>query len=171
MPLPPRPSGRHGDRGGIALGAIAILLGSAALGLIVNQLSVRGIPVLQRVETGRVPLPQGLRESSLEQTKAALGSTSAVLLDARSPEDYAAGHLPGALSVPPDEIGEALPRAEERVLAARTVIVYCASDDCGDAIAVTEYVRQIAPDRVFIFVGGWRAWTAARYPVTTGQQP
>jgi rhodanese-related sulfurtransferase len=169
--LRPPPSPGQRDRGGAALGAIAILLVSVALGLIVNHLSARGLPVLQQVEAGHVPLPKGLREFTLEQTKAALVSPSAVLLDARSPEEYAAGHVPGALSVPPDQIGEALPRAEERVLAARTVIVYCASDDCGDAIAVTEYVRQIAPDRVFIFVGGWRAWTAARYPVTTGEQP
>ena len=171
MSLRPRPNAGQGDWGGMALGAIAILLASAALGLLANHLSTRGIPVLQQVETGHVPLPEGLREFSLEQTKAALGSPSAVLLDARAPEEYAAGHLPGALSVPPDQIGEALPRAEERVLAAGAVVVYCSSDDCGDAIAVTEYICQIAPDRVYIFVGGWRAWTAAHYPVTTGEQP
>ncbi len=171
MPLHPPPEPWRRDWGGMVIGALAIVFASAAFGLIANHLSPHGIPVVQRVEAGRVPLPPGMREIGLEDTKAAVDGKSAVVIDARAPEEYAAGHLPGAFNVPPDQIGDALPRIEERVTKAPRVIIYCQTEDCGDAISVAEYVTQIAPDKVFIFVGGWRAWSAAGYPSTKGDQP
>jgi rhodanese-related sulfurtransferase len=50
----------------------------------------------------------------------------AVLIDARPAVEYAAGHLPGAVSLPPDAAGEAsrlLPRG-------KTVVAYCRGPFC-----------------------------------------
>jgi len=169
VPLNPRADPVCRDWGGVVLGGLAILLGSIALGLLVNHFSAHGIPVVQRVEAGRLQLPAGLREISLTQTKAAVDGKTAVLLDARSPEEYVAGHIPGALDVPRDQIGDALPKVEDRILQAPRVIVYCETDDCGDAISVAELAAQIVPNRVSVLVGGWHAWTDARYPLANGE--
>jgi len=41
----------------------------------------------------------------------------------RPPDEYAAGHLPGALNVPPDRLDAALPRDRE-------VVAYCRGPYC-----------------------------------------
>jgi rhodanese-related sulfurtransferase len=45
----------------------------------------------------------------------------AILLDVRTPEEFAAGHLRGAVNVPVDEVAARLPELGERV------VVYCCS--------------------------------------------
>ena len=59
-----------------------------------------------------------------------LGSSAFVLLDVRSPDLYAAGHVPGALNVPHARINE-------RNLAAHPAdtlfVVYCSGPHCNGA--------------------------------------
>jgi rhodanese-related sulfurtransferase len=45
-----------------------------------------------------------------------------VLIDVRSPSSYAAGHIPGAVSVPADQVER---RAAEIRRMGRTAILYC----------------------------------------------
>jgi len=48
-----------------------------------------------------------------------------ILLDVRTPEEYAEGHIPGAVNLPNEEIGDARPDALPDLDA--TVLVYCRS--------------------------------------------
>lgn len=59
---------------------------------------------------------------SVEDAKAALDEGSAVFLDVRSVESYEAGHIPGAISMPINEIPE---RYSELPVNA-WIITYCA---------------------------------------------
>jgi len=60
-----------------------------------------------------IPLPE-ISRVSLEDTKAAFDSGSGVFLDVRDANSYAAGHIPGALSFPlnnlPDRLSELNPQ-------------------------------------------------------------
>ncbi len=47
---------------------------------------------------------------------------NAVLLDVRSKEEYAAGHIPGSINIPLDRIGDAASRIPDKKTA---VFVYC----------------------------------------------
>jgi rhodanese-related sulfurtransferase len=58
------------------------------------------------------------------------------LLDVRPPEEYAAGHIPGALSVPLPELARRLARLPKR----QEVVAYCRGPYCVMAI---EAVRQL----------------------------
>jgi rhodanese-related sulfurtransferase len=58
------------------------------------------------------------------------------LLDVRPPEEYAAGHIPGALSVPLPELARQLARLPKR----QEVVAYCRGPYCVMAI---EAVRQL----------------------------
>lgn len=53
-----------------------------------------------------------------------LVSDGAVLLDVREPEEFAAGHLEGAINIPVDELGS---RVGELGAKDRAVVVYCRS--------------------------------------------
>lgn len=53
-----------------------------------------------------------------------LVSDGALLVDVRSPGEFAGGHIPGALNVPVSDIGG---RAAELVKKGKPIVVYCAS--------------------------------------------
>ncbi|GGY14582.1 rhodanese-like domain-containing protein [Streptomyces anandii] len=79
------------------------------------------------------------------------------VIDVRTPGEYAAGHLPGALNIPLDHIGRALP--EIRHASARGgVLVVCASG-ARSAKACALLAEQGVPTATL--TGGTSAWAAA----------
>lgn len=83
-----------------------------------------------------------------------------VVLDVRPPAEYAAGHLPGAVNVPPDEL-----EARLAVLpAGRPVVAYCRGPLCAYAdSAVRTLAEQGRP--ALRLVDGLPEWAAAGLPV------
>lgn len=58
----------------------------------------------------------------------------ALLLDVRTPEEYAEGHLPGALNIPVDQVAK---RLDEVGPKDKPVVVYCRSGRRSGLAAVT----------------------------------
>jgi len=169
--LPPSSSRGGADLGGVLLGALAIVLGSAALGILVNHFSPRGIPIFGKGEELQLPLPPGVGAMTVDQARAAWEAKSAVFVDARVPEEYEAAHVPGAFNLPPGEFEVRYPDLAEQVEAASTVIVYCEGMECGDSILVAERLRELYHGTIFVVERGWPAWVAGGYPVTAGSEP
>ena len=159
------------DLGGVLVGALAIVLGSAALGILVNHFSPRGIPIFGQGEELQLPLPPGVEAMTMEQARTAWEAKSAVFVDARVPQEFEAAHVPGALNLPPGEFEVRYPDLAEQVEAASTVIVYCEGMECGDSIFVAERLREIYQGAIFVVERGWPAWVAGGYPLTTGAGP
>lgn len=69
-------------------------------------------PTLSQAEANSptIDVPQEVQRISLEDSKAAFDSRTAVFLDVRSASSYATGHIPGALSIP---LAELEPRIDE----------------------------------------------------------
>ncbi|MDI9835613.1 rhodanese-like domain-containing protein [Streptomyces sp. KAU_LT] len=90
----------------------------------------------------------------------ALARTDAVLLDVRDPEAFAAGHAPGALSVPLAalEAGAPLPAAAE----GRPVVAICRSGRRSRDAAALLTARGL--DAVDV-LGGTLAWAEAGLPL------
>lgn len=78
----------------------------------------------------------------------------AVVLDVREPDEWAAGHIEGALHVPMGAIPQ---RLEELPLDQRMVVV-CRSG--GRSSRVTAYLRNQGLDAVNLD-GGMRAWSSS----------
>jgi hypothetical protein len=64
----------------------------------------------------------GAPQVSIEDAVARCARGEAVLIDVRTPDAYAEGHIPGALNVPGSQIAA---RAAEIRRMARTPILYC----------------------------------------------
>ena len=105
---------------------------------------------------GRAAATRSTRPSSL----ARLGEPSLAVVDARAPErfrgeveplDPVAGHIPGAVNVPPTQ---PLP---EHVLAADEIAVYCGSGvvACADVLRLARAGRPDAR----LYPGSWSEWS------------
>jgi len=82
-------------------------------------------------------------------------SGEVTVLDVRPPEEYRAGHLPGALSIP---VGELKARLKE-LPRDREVVAYCRGPYCVMAIEAVELLRKqgFRANRMEQGVADWRA--------------
>jgi rhodanese-related sulfurtransferase len=93
-----------------------------------------------------------------------LADGSAIVLDVRPEEEYQAGHVPGALSVPVDSLEalQGLPKDKE-------VVAYCRGPYC---VFSDEAVRVLSARgyRASRLTEGFPEWQAAGYPVESETQ-
>ena len=84
----------------------------------------------------------------------------AALVDVRRPDEWAAGHVPGAVHVPLAELQE---RASE--IPDGPVVFYCRA---GDRSEMASAAFRSAGREAASLQGGIEAWQAAGQPVETG---
>lgn len=93
------------------------------------------------------------KRADLDGTKAReLVAGGALLVDVRSPAEFAAGHIDGARNVPVSELGQ---RAGELGATDRPVIVYCAS---GTRSAMAKRALRKAGYAQVYNLGSMRNW-------------
>lgn len=101
-----------------------------------------------------------LAEISREELLARMRAGEVVVLDVRPPAEYAAGHLPDAVNVPPDELEARL----ADLPAGQPVVAYCRGPLC--AYADTAVRALTAAGRPALrLVDGLPEWAAAGLPV------
>jgi rhodanese-related sulfurtransferase len=95
---------------------------------------------------------------NIEQLRAKLDANEINLVDARLPEAYGFGHLPGAVNWPIDASSIEARKAMRQLNPAKPVAVYCQSENCswGEMIGSRLGMRGIAD--VYVFKGGWQEW-------------
>jgi rhodanese-related sulfurtransferase len=96
-----------------------------------------------------------------------LGDPGAVFVDCRPVDQFQAGHISSALSLPSD--GE-LPRAAlEVVRSARTIVAYCdARGGCESSQRLAARLRELGLTDVRILKDGLPAWLQNGYPAESG---
>jgi rhodanese-related sulfurtransferase len=83
-----------------------------------------------------------------------------VFLDVREPDEYKAGHIPGAVNIPRGLLES---RIEDQVSDKNsTIVVYCRSG-VRSALASATLVKM-GYKGVLNMDGGWKAWQEAGYP-------
>ncbi|HET9398575.1 MAG TPA: rhodanese-like domain-containing protein [Sphingomicrobium sp.] len=91
-----------------------------------------------------------------------LAATSVLLVDVREPDEFAAGHIPGAVNFPLSSFAPSnVPDA-----GGRTIVLQCAGGKRSGIALDRCAVAQSAIDTHL--AGGIGAWIAAGYPVTRG---
>jgi rhodanese-related sulfurtransferase len=88
-----------------------------------------------------------------------------VILDVRPAEEFAAGHIPGALSVPLDQLDAALARLPKRA----RIVAYCRGPYCVLAPQAVERLRAKGFDARRL-VDGMPEWRLAGLPVAVGEE-
>lgn len=98
--------------------------------------------------------PQALAE------RLAWSDRSLVVLDVRSAEEFAEGHVPGARNVPHTEITARI--AELGDARERDVVVYCRSGRRAEL--ALEELRKAGFTRLFHLDGDWLRWSSEQRP-------
>ncbi|MDP8970387.1 MAG: metalloregulator ArsR/SmtB family transcription factor [Actinomycetota bacterium] len=89
-----------------------------------------------------------------------------VVIDVRPPEEYAAGHIPGAVSIPVDELEQRLAELPPHV----DVVAYCRGPFCvysPQAVATLRHHGRNARQ----LEAGFPEWRLADLPVESGSSP
>jgi rhodanese-related sulfurtransferase/DNA-binding HxlR family transcriptional regulator len=109
----------------------------------------------------RAHLGGDIRRVGREELLQAVAGDTAVVLDVRPAEEFAAGHLPGAVSIPLDELAQRL----GEIPAEAEVVAYCRGRYCVlsyDAVRLlTAHGRDAA-----VLDEGILEWRSAGLPVT-----
>lgn len=109
-----------------------------------------------------------VQEIPVEQAAAAIASAD-VLIDVREADEYAAGHLQGALHIPRGLLEFKLsgtPALERRDL---NVVLYCKTS--GRAALAAQTMQAMGYLSVRSIAGGFDAWQAAGQPVVKPELP
>ncbi len=148
--------------------ALLLLLAACGLALLANAWHPGGLDLfIAPPATGE--LPADPLQISLEEAARRHADGSAVFVDARSPADYAAGHIRGAVSGPDQEFD----RWIEGFIAAtepETVIVaYCEGSRCELSKSIAEKLADLGYANARYLPDGWGRWKAKGLPTETGK--
>ncbi|KAK9812602.1 hypothetical protein WJX72_000345 [[Myrmecia] bisecta] len=112
---------------------------------------------------------QGFRELTVDDLKARLEEGAGVLvLDVRSDDEYASGHVPGALNMPLDRLSAAVKGGELEQHKEQSISVICASGS-RSAQATVRLTKVFGFKDVANVRGGTRAWVGAGHAVEAVQ--
>jgi rhodanese-related sulfurtransferase len=128
-------------------------------------LSLRALGEVQYAEVRRIAEqffadPDGLAPIDRAKLVARLRRGEVILIDVRPADEYATGHLPGALSVPIDELEKKLTLLPK----GREVIAYCRGRYCVFAVDAVALLRKRGY-RALRFEDGIHEWREAGLPV------
>jgi rhodanese-related sulfurtransferase len=97
-------------------------------------------------------------DMTVSEVPAWLTHPDALVVDVREPHEYAAGHLPGAVSIPQAELAlqvSTLPRD-------RDLLVVC--EGGTRSVRAARFLKQVGFAHVTNLAGGTAAWRAAGQP-------
>lgn len=155
---------------------ILLLSIAAGLAFLVNGLSPRGIPL-----TGQWDTQQGVvtadadaaalwMEFELPDPAAAkqiLDAGGALFVDVRSREMFAAGHIPGAVSLPLGELDALVAAFAAEVPRNKPIVTYCSGRLCQDSHTAAQRLMERGFENVVVFIDGFPGWMENGYPVAT----
>ena len=151
--------------------AVIILL-SFVLGLLMNQVRSNSLPLVADWSLdARLTANSG--ESmviSLEEAKALCSDKKAIFLDARSPEDYARGHIRCAFNVPWQAFDEYVDRVWDKIPDNTRILTYCDGEDCSLSEDLAKELLSMSYENVKVLLNGWTRWLEAGLPVERGHE-
>jgi rhodanese-related sulfurtransferase/predicted transcriptional regulator len=110
-----------------------------------------------RVDAEPVPMDELLKRARSKQV---------VILDTRPASEYVAGHIPGALSIPVDD----LQRRLKKLTKGKEYVAYCRGPYCIYADRAVEVLRA-SGRRARRLVEGFPEWRSAGFPISPGSEP
>lgn len=105
--------------------------------------------------------------SEISQTDLLTEPTSTLILDVRTPAEFASGHVPGAVNIPHDQLAARLTEVES--FRSAPVVVYCKSG--RRAGMATSVLADAGFSKIHHLTGDMNAWRQQGLPTESANPP
>ena len=85
-------------------------------------------------------------------------------------EDYAAGHIAGAVNVPEPRFDEMIGPFLESTAPETLIITYCDGANCPLSKNLAGKLKLLGFEKVYQLPDGWGKWRAYRMPIEKGEE-
>ena len=139
-----------------------ILAASLASGVLARARSANPLPWRQAWSERLASLAreEGFAVVDRAGVEGILAAGTHLVFDARGAEDYHAGHLPGAMSLPETEFDGHFAEIMPMLLPEGPILVYCSGPACDAALVVARRLRAAGYPLVTYYADGYEDWTA-----------
>jgi rhodanese-related sulfurtransferase len=138
---------------------LVIFLASVVCGLASNLLSENPLPLFKAMAT---PAPAAgavsFTEADADFVRQLSADPGTVLIDARVPELFSQGHIPGAISLPLSRFDGLISERLAQLRAARLVVVYCSGWSCNDSYDLARRLQDKGFKDLLLYRGGVEDW-------------
>jgi len=141
--------------------SLLIIVVGALAGFTVNSVSKEPLSLV------RVPPPPMEEEWNIltaDEVLAKIEAGEAIVLDARSPAEFEAGHILGATNLPEEHFMEYYPEVAEPLPREFPLIVYCQGGLCDQSHEVLKQLEEFGFQELYLFKEGWEKWEELGYP-------
>ncbi len=114
-----------------------------------------------------LPEQEGIHLVGLAAARTFFDEQRGLVIDARAPEQFAEGHIPGAVNCHVYELEIFLPPLLERASLELPVMIYCAGEDCEDSRFLAQTMQELGFSLLYVFEGGISGWQEAGFEVET----
>jgi len=114
--------------------------------------------------TNAASLPE-FEISSPEEALRLFEEGRVLFIDARARDDYARGHIPGAISLPIGEFEADIEAFRQTHALAQPIVTYCSGRWCQDSQELAQRLMAQGYTEVAVFIDGFPGWEAEGYPV------
>jgi thiosulfate sulfurtransferase len=150
------------SRTGRILISAAIIVGASALwALAFNAWRPKGVAWVRETVSDQSGVGKMLTLPRAKQ----LFDTGALFVDTRTDDEFAAGHIRGALHLYYAHVEAEWQRALANVDFDQPIVCYCSGGGCNSSLIVADFLERQGFGKVYVFEGGWPAWSAAGYPL------
>jgi rhodanese-related sulfurtransferase len=150
----------------------ALVILSAAVALAVNALRADRLPLVGDFSVAaRITTATGERmDISLNEAEKLFFTYAAVFIDARSEEEYARGHIQGALSLPWHDVDLNFIAVTQDLDLETQIVTYCDGETCELSHDLALFLRDAGFLNTRVLVNGWTLWQQAGLPVESGNR-
>lgn len=144
-----------------------ILFITGVCGVVANTLGPHRVPWCFQSRAEPAFQLLGVSIVDLVQVRRIVGKNE-IILDARTLQEYEKAHIPGAISLPSDQIDEVFPSLQIALTHDQPILVYCSSDECDRAWILARFLHEQGYTKISLFPGGYRKWSESKLPTEAG---
>jgi len=143
-----------------------IVLAVTVWAIIFNMVSANGLSLIGREEDYRV---QAISDKiDLKTAYEMFDKGGYIIIDCRNNSEFEQSHIPGSINLPANELAENLSGFLFEYFPEEKFVTYCEGVNCDASTVVANRLKGLGFQNVLIFYQGWDEWSAAGYPVSTG---
>jgi rhodanese-related sulfurtransferase len=138
---------------------LIIVIVSGICGLAGNFIAQKPLPLFKALaKPDPVAGAVSFAEADADFVRQLSADPGTVLVDARVPELFSQGHIPGAISLPLSRFDDFIAKLRKRLRGARLIIVYCSGWSCNDSHDLALRLWGKGFKDLFLYRGGMEDW-------------